>query len=112
MVEFLVTRSCNFRALCYAGALERVRELLTEDASRVNHQDRPSETAIFCMPGDEEKAIALAELLLSFGADPSFRNPLGQTPAQVARSRGLDDAAAFLDDAAKHDPLKQPDMSR
>lgn len=107
MVELLVPRSHNFRALCYAGAVERVRELLTADPSRVNHQDRPGETAIFCLPGDEEKAMGLAELLLTFGADPSFRNPKGQTPAQVARSRGLDDVAALLDDAAKQGPSRQ-----
>lgn len=41
----------------------------------------------------------MAELLLAFGADPSFRNPLGQTPAEAARRRGLDDVAALLEDA-------------
>jgi uncharacterized protein len=40
-------------------------------------------------------------LLLSFRADPSFRDPLGQTPAQAARRRGLDEAAALLEDAEK-----------
>lgn len=106
MIELLVSRSRNFRALCYAGAVDRVQELLVADPTRVNRQDRPGETPIFCLPGDEDKAIELVELLLSYSADPSFRNPLGQTPAQVARSRGLDDVAAFLDDAAKQGPAK------
>jgi uncharacterized protein len=101
MVEFLVSRSRNFRGLCYAGAVERVRELLIADPGRVNCQDRPGETALFCWPEDEEKAMELVELLLSYGADPSFRNPLGRTAAQVARNRGLDDVADFLEDAAK-----------
>lgn len=101
MVEFLVSCSRNLRGLCYAGAVDRVRELLTQDPTAVNRQDRPGETAIFCLPGDEERAIPMVELLLSFGADPNFRNPLGQTPAQVARSRGLDDVAELVEDAAK-----------
>jgi ankyrin repeat protein len=59
------------------------------------------------LPTDEEKAIELAELLLSYGADLSFRNPLGQTPAQVARNRGLDDVAEFLEDATKRGPSNE-----
>jgi ankyrin repeat protein len=98
MVAFLAARSRNFRGLCCAGAVERLYELLTEEPDRVNRQDRPGETALFCLPEDEEKAVEVAELLLSFGADPAFRNPLGQTPAQVARRRGLEEAAALLED--------------
>jgi uncharacterized protein len=62
---------------------------------------RSGEPALFCLPGDQEKAVEVAELLLSFRADPSFRDPLGQTPAQAARRRGLDEAAALLEDAEK-----------
>jgi len=101
MVRLLAPYSSNFRGLCYAGAVERLRELLTEEPDRANREDRPGEPALFCLPDDEEKAIEVAQLLLSFGADPTFRNPLGQTPAQVATRRGLDDAAALLEDAAQ-----------
>jgi ankyrin repeat protein len=100
MVELLVPYSRNFRGLCYAGAVGRLRELLVEEPDRANREDRPSEPALFCLPGDEEKAVEVAEVLLSFGADPTFRNPLGQTPAEAARRRGLDDAAALLEEAA------------
>jgi hypothetical protein len=100
MVEFLVPHSCNFRGLSYAGAVGRLRELLVEEPDRANREDRPGEPALFCLPSDEEKAVEVAELLLSFGADPTFRNPLGQTPAELARHRGLDDAAALLEEAA------------
>lgn len=101
MVNLLASVSRNFRGLCYAGAVDRVRELLTEAPDRANRQDRDGEPALFCLPGDEEKAVETAELLLSFGADPNFRNPQGHTPADVARRRGLDDAAELLEDAAK-----------
>lgn len=101
MVAFLVPLSRNFRGQCFAGAIDRVRELLNEDPSRANREDRPGEPALFCLPDDEERALELAELLLSFGADPSFRNPLGQTPAEAARRRGLDDAADLLSEASR-----------
>ena len=78
---------------------ERVRELLAEEPDRANREDRPGEPALFCLPNDEEKALAIAELLLTSGADPNFRNPLGQTPADAARRRGLDDVAALIEDA-------------
>jgi len=32
---------------------------------------------------------------------PDLRDPMGQTPAEVARRRGLDDTAALLEEAAK-----------
>lgn len=99
MVELLVPYSRNFRGLCFAGAVDRLRELLAEEPDRANREDRPGEPALFCLPGDEEKAVEVAELLLLSGANPTFRNPLGQTPAQAARRRGLDDAAALLEDA-------------
>lgn len=99
MIELLAPHSRHFRGLCFAGAVERLRELLGEEPERANRQDRPGEPALFCLPDDEEKAVAVAELLLSFGANPSFRNPLGQTPEQAARRRGLDEAAALLEDA-------------
>jgi uncharacterized protein len=98
MVALLAAHSRNFRGLCFAGAVERLRELLVEAPDRANREDRPGEPALFCLPDDPDKAVEVAELLLSFGANSAFRNPLRQTPAQVARRRGLDDAAALLDD--------------
>jgi len=113
MMSLLAPHSRNFRGLCYAGAVDRLRQLLAEEPDWANREDRPGEPALFCLPDDEEKAVEIAELLLSFGADPTFRNPLGQTPAEVARRRGLDDAAALLDDAAnpaeiaRHEKMKR-----
>lgn len=101
MVELLARHSSNFRGLCFSGSVDRLRELLAQEPDRANREDRPGEPALFCLPEDEEKATEVAELLLSFGADPSFRNPVGQTPAAVARRRGLDDAAAVIEDALK-----------
>ena len=98
MAELLAAHSRNFRGLCFAGAVQRLRQLLSEEPDRANREDRPGEPALFCLPSDQDKAVEVAELLLSFGADAGFKNPLGQTPAQAARKRGLDEAAALLDD--------------
>jgi uncharacterized protein len=110
MVRLLAPHSRNFRGLCFAGALDRLRQLLAEEPDLANREDRPGEPALFCLPDEEEKAVEISELLLSFGADPTFRNPLGQTPAEVARRRGLDDAAALLEDAAKQGPANPHSM--
>jgi ankyrin repeat protein len=104
MVDLLIPHTSNFRSLCVAGGVEKLREMLTREPDRANREDRPGEPALFCLPTDEEKALEIAELLLSFGADPTFRNPLGQTPAQVARRRGLDDVAVLLEEAERRTP--------
>jgi ankyrin repeat protein len=100
-MALLANHSRDVRALCRAGAVDRLRQLLTEEPDRANREDRPGEPALFCLPDDEEKAVEICELLLSFGADPTFRNPLGQTPAEVARRRGLDEVAVLLEDTGR-----------
>jgi uncharacterized protein len=67
MISVLVPVSRNFRGLCFAGAIDRVRELLLEEPDRANREDRPGEPALFCLPDDEERAVELAELLLLRG---------------------------------------------
>ncbi len=96
-VALLTPLSRNVRALCFAGAIDRMRELLQEDLSFANREDHPGEPPLFCLPDDEERALEMAELLLSFGANPKARNPSGRTPSEAARLRGLDDAAGLLD---------------
>lgn len=108
MVELLAQHSSNFRGLCFSGALGRLRELLLREPDRANREDRPGEPALFCLPEDADEAVELTELLLSFGADPTFRNPLGQTPAQVARRRGLDAAAALMEEAVRSPSPDRP----
>jgi uncharacterized protein len=101
MVKLLAQHSRHVGGLCFAGAVDRLRQLLAEEPDRANREDRPGERALFCLPDEDEQAVEISELLLSFGADPTFRDPMGQTPAEVARRRGLDDTAALLEEAAK-----------
>ncbi|MGA0601232.1 ankyrin repeat domain-containing protein [Caulobacter sp. KR2-114] len=108
MAALIAPFSHNFRGLCFAGATDRLRALLAEAPDRANRQDRPGEPALFCLPDDEDRAVEVAELLLAHGADPAFRNPLGLTPAQAARRRGLDEAAAVIEDAADEPAARPP----
>jgi ankyrin repeat protein len=95
-VALLTPLSGNIRALCFAGAIDRIRDLLREDPNLANREDHLGEPPLFCLPDDQERALEMAELLLSFGANPKARNPSGRTPAEAARQRGLDDAADLL----------------
>jgi ankyrin repeat protein len=58
------------------------------------------ETPLYALPDDEDGAIDAADQLLAAGADPTHRNPAGQTPADKARARGLTDLADLLAEAA------------
>jgi ankyrin repeat protein len=53
-------------------------------------------TPLFCLPDDEDAAVAMATLLLAHGADPNFVSKAGLTAEQDARSRGLIDAADLM----------------
>ena len=48
------------------------------------------------LPETSESAIAIARLLLAHGADPRATDKNGETAIQVARRRGLDDAADLM----------------
>jgi ankyrin repeat protein len=104
VVRLLAPRSRDTRGLCFGGRTDRLRELLTEDAALASRPSR-GEPPLFALPDDESAAVEVAELLLSFGADPRVRNANGLIPAEAARKRGLEDAAALLDDS---DPSKGP----
>jgi len=89
------------RGLAGLADLERLEEVLAAEPERANHHLDVEEriTPLFCLPEDEDAAMAVAEILLRHGADPRLRNPQGKTPADVARQRGLDDAADLIESA-------------
>jgi len=97
VAERLAPLSHDVRALASRAWLERLAAVLAADPSLANHRlpgDAP--TPLFCLPDDEDDAVAVAGLLLAHGADPTQRNDKGDTPADAARKRGLDDAAELL----------------
>jgi ankyrin repeat protein len=97
MIAVIAPHSRNIRGLCFAGCVDRLRELFTETPALVNQPIHDHEPPVFCLPDDEDSAVELAELLVSLGADLSVKNADGLTPAQAARKRGLEDAAALLE---------------
>jgi hypothetical protein len=106
-IELLTRHTRDVFTLVAGGRVERLRDYLKENPGAANARTEqqlglgrigadPGETPLFVLPGDEDLAIDVAELLLSFGADRSVRNRAGQTPADKARARGLADLADWL----------------
>lgn len=94
---YLASRSSDIQALCEAAEIERLEALFTEEPALANAPARAGQPPLFCLPDDDTSACDLVEFLLTAGADPAVRNGEGQTPAQVARKRGLLDTSALLE---------------
>lgn len=94
---YLASRSSDVEALCQAAEIERLEALFAEEPALANTLARSGEPPLFCLPDDDTSACDLVDFLLTAGADPAVRNGEGLTPAQVARKRGLLDAAALLE---------------
>jgi uncharacterized protein len=92
MLDLLSTRSRDLYDLCFEGYVDRVREVLHEDPRRATSLPSP----LLWLPEDEDKALAIADMLLNAGADAGRRNISGQTPADVAERRGMLRLAARL----------------
>jgi len=95
MVAVIAPHSRDIRGLCFAGAIDRLAELLAADRSLASAITR-GEAPLFALPDDDDRAVDVAELLLAHGADPSEKNSAGLTPAEAAKKRGLDEAAAAI----------------
>jgi hypothetical protein len=77
--------------------MRRAEWLLEHGATLVNaRQARSGVTPLFCLPNDEDDAADVAAFLLASGADPRVANNDGATAEQVARQRGLIDAADLM----------------
>ena len=95
MVAVLVPYSRDIRGLCFAGAIDRLAELLSTDSSLANALSR-GEAPLFALPDDDQLAVEIVELLLAHEANPLVKNSAGLTPAEAARKRGLEEAASAL----------------
>lgn len=100
MIDLLTPYTRDVWNLAAAGKVERLRELLTEDASLARSAHPNGYTPLMLLPDEEAKAIEIVELFLAHGADPKKRNDDGQTAADLASARGLEAAAELLADAA------------
>jgi ankyrin repeat protein len=98
--EWMAPLSHDVRPFAAEARLDRLDAALTEQPWRANERlpgDCP--TPLYCLPDDEEAAVEVARILLAHGADPAARNDKGQTPADWARLRGLDQAAELMEAA-------------
>ena len=97
MIDLLAPVSRDIFGLTNAGKLERLADVLREDPSLATTRDPHGASALFSLPDDETRAAEAAELLLRLGVDPGTKNRAGDKPAQVARNRGLADAADLIE---------------
>lgn len=96
MVDFLSRYTRNVWTLAFRGYVDRLREVLREDPSLAKVASQDGTTPLWWLPDDEEKALEIVELFLSYGADPAARNRDGKTAADWARKRGMLEVARRL----------------
>lgn len=94
-IEFLSPRSRDVFGLAYTANLERLRAVLTDEPQLAN-LNSGGQTPLFSLPDDQDQALAVAQLLLEFGADPQVKSKQFTTAADEAERRGLDAAADVL----------------
>jgi ankyrin repeat protein len=110
MIDLLAKYTRDIGNLVFTGHVSRVRELLAADPKLATMTW--DGTPLFWLPDDNEKAVEIVDLFTAFGADAGFRRKDGATAADIARRRGLDEAAEKLDAmaggkiAAEVDPAK------
>lgn len=95
--------SSDARTLGYMGKLERLEAVLRQEPARANQRstDEDGPTPLFVLSRDPDKATAVARILLAHGADPTVKNAKGLTPADVARTIDLDEAADLMDEQSR-----------
>lgn len=99
LTAYLAPLSQDVRGLSWLGLTARLARVF-DDRPELVHFSLPGDdnpTLLFCLPDDEEAASETAGLLMRYGADPAMRNPAGQTAAEAARRRGLDEAADLME---------------
>jgi uncharacterized protein len=95
-LDLLSRYSRNIWTLAFRGYVDRVREILRDDPSLAKQMTSEGITPLWWLPDDDAKAMAIVNLLLDAGADPSARNHEGRTAADWARQRAMTEVADRL----------------
>lgn len=109
MIDLLAPLSKDVLTLAYAGRIERLDAVLAAEPDLIESRNAEGQPLLFVLPEDEDTAVEVVRLLLAHGANPRMANASGETAAQVAELRGLDDAAALIADAAERAERSKPD---
>ena len=96
MMELLARYSRDIWELAYAGKVERVRELLREEPELAKVVANGHTPLMWLPPDDEGRAMEVARLLLTHGADPSLRNEEAESASDRAYRLGMFDLAELL----------------
>jgi ankyrin repeat protein len=96
MIELLGRHSRDIWELTYAGNVDRLRDVLSEETERARIVTGGHTPLMWLPPDDEVRALAVARLLLVHGADPSVKNKEGQTAADRAERLGMFELAELL----------------
>ena len=95
MIDFLSPLSSDVWALAFIGNVGRLRAVLAAEP-KLARSSGEHETPLMWLPDDEARASEIAEMFLASGADPTVQNKQGQTAADLASRRGLEEVAALL----------------
>ncbi|HEV2702358.1 MAG TPA: ankyrin repeat domain-containing protein [Steroidobacteraceae bacterium] len=88
--------------VCRMAEAERVRVLLSQDASRARRRTPMGNTPLHVVSQakqdepDFDASVTTIELLLTHGADPRALNHEGKTPEQWYRQSGMDEIADYM----------------
>jgi uncharacterized protein len=95
MIDFLSPLSSDVWALAFVGNVGRLRAVLAAEP-RLAKSSGDHETPLMWLPDDEADAMEIAGMFLARGADATVQNGQGQTAADLASRRGLEEVAALL----------------
>ena len=96
MIDLLAPLSRDIVNLIGAQRLDRVSELIRAEPALALARSLYGSPLLCLLPDDEEAAVEVTQFLLAHGADPRATDKNGETAIQVARRRGLDDAAELM----------------
>jgi uncharacterized protein len=110
MMSMLAAISRDIWRLAFIGDVARVRQLLSEEPDLAKAVASDGTTLLWWLPENEDRALAIVDLLLAHGADPSVRSKSGSTAADWARKAGMIDVARRLavDDGRARPPAAAP----
>jgi ankyrin repeat protein len=100
MIDYLSQYSRNVWTLAFRGYVDRLREVLSAEPELAEVRDNDGITPLWWLPDDEEKALAIVDLLIAHGANPAATNKAGRTAADWANKRAMIEVAARLKEAA------------